>query len=370
MKILQIISGRNVNGAVLYCKLLSEQLAARGHEVTILARKGCCLSEYFTSESFNGESNIRYEESDLNRFPPGQLRTYARRIADENFDLIHTHMSRANTFGILLKMMTGVPVIATAHANHFHPHWQVCNQVIANSQATYEYQKRINRIPAHKLSMVHCFTNLERVHNVTDRSVHVVRRQLRLKGDEFLVGVVGEVVKRKGHLTLFRAMKEIVQHVPNFKLVILGRFHRDETYVRQLRSLLIQEGLFRRTKWLGLRDNVEDFMAAFDLCVVPSNVEPLGLVAIEALAAGTAVVATEVGGLPEVVDHGESGLLVPARDPERLAKSIVKLAQDDDLRELCGQLGKVRMFERFSPERLTSQVEQVYFRVLKVRAVA
>ena len=366
MKILQIISGRNVNGAVLYCKLLSEQLAARGHDVTILARKGCCLARYFS----DGQSNIRYEESNLNRFPPGQLRKYARQVNQNGYDLVHTHMSRANTFGILLKMMTGVPVIATAHANHFHPHWQVCDQIIANSQATYDYQKRINRIPTHKLSMVHCFTNLDRVHSVTDRSIHVVRRQLRLRGGEFLVGIVGEVVKRKGHLTLFRAMKEIVKQVPNFKLVILGRFHRDEAYIRQLRGLLIQEGLFQRTKWLGLRENVQDFMATFDLCVVPSNVEPLGLVAIESLAAGTAVVATDVGGLPEVVDHGESGLLVPPNKPQLFAEAVIRLAKDNEFRELCGEIGKVRMFERFAPNRLTSQVEQIYSQILKTRAVA
>ena len=109
---------------------------------------------------------------------------------------------------------------------------------------------------------------------------------MRIKDSDFVVGVVGDVVARKGHLYLFKAIEQIVASVPNFKLVIVGRFHRDQSYVKRLRSLQRKPALLNRVKWLGVRENVQDFMAAFDVAVVPSVEEPLGLVALEAMATG------------------------------------------------------------------------------------
>ena len=345
-----------MNGALTYCKFITEQLVARGHEVTVLCRPDGWLQEHL-------DPSIQVIESELNRTPK-ELRRVANWIRENNIELIHSHMSRGHAFGVLMKFLTRVPVIATAHSCSWQLHWRMNDFVIANSQATYDYHRRVNRIPESKMEKVFCFTDLDRFKQVTPLNVTIVKRQMRLKGDEFLVGVVGEVLARKGHLYLFQALKEIVEAVPNFKLVLLGRFQRDESYVKRLRGIQLKHKLHRRIKWLGLRSNVQDFMAAFDLTVVPSIEEPLGLVALESLAAGTPVIAARTGGLPEIVRPNENGLLVPPKDPGQLAKAVIALANSKAERERLGESGRQMVQREFDPVGLTHEVERIFERVV------
>lgn len=355
MKILQVISGREINGALTYCKYLSEMLVARGHEVTILCRENAWLER-------TGVKGVRFINCEMNRKPSdvGRVANWARHAG---IDVVHTHMSRAHAFGVLLKMTAGIPVVATAHNRTFQIHWRMNDFVIANSQATMDYQLRVNRVPESNIEKILCFTDLQRFKEVTPRHVFRVKRQLRLKPDDFLCGCVGEVIKRKGQIYLFQALKRIVTEVPNFKLVLLGRFRREEPYSQKLRSILLKDGIIGHVKWLGLRENVQDFMTAFDMLAVPSIEEPLGLVAVESLAAGTPVVATRTGGLPEIVKHDECGLLVPPRNPEALADSIIKIAKDSSLRERMGADGQRFVLEKFETGALCDRVEQIYRQV-------
>ena len=352
MKILQVISGCNVNGAVTYCKFLSEQLLALGHQVAVLCRPDGWLQKHLPPD-------IEVFESDLSR-RPFELKRVAKWMAERRFDVIHSHMSRAHSFGVLLKMMTGTPVVATAHQCSLQLHWRLNDRVIANSESTANYQRRINRVSADNLKTVHCSTDLERFLNVEQKSINFVRNEMRLNDSDFTVGVVGDVLARKGQVYLFRAMEQILESVPNCKLVLVGRFKRSEKYIQRLRRIQKSSSLVNRVKWLGLRDNVQDFMGAFDVCAVPSVSEPLGLVALEALATGTPVVASRTGGLPEIVKHNKSGLLVPPKRPHELANAIIKLANDASLRQTMGENGRAFVRQKFQPDVLTQQVESVY----------
>ena len=356
MKILQIISGRNINGALTYCKFLSENLIANGHSISILCRKDGWMEHQDIPGVEIFHSEMERKSVEINRV--------AKWIKDQKFDLMHSHMSRAHAFGVLLKYKTGLPVIATAHNRSLQLHWTFNDYVIANSNATCRYQKRINLVPSKRIETVHCFTDLERFENITPLAKRRVLRQLRAQPDDFLVGVVGEVVARKGHVYLFKALPKIIEAIPNFKLVLLGRFNREEPYVKKLRHIVLKRKLDSHVKWLGLRSNVPDFMAAFDLTVVPSIEEPLGLVALESLAAGTPVVASDTGGLPEIIQHEKSGLIVPPRRPAALAEAIIEMYHDPERRKTMGAAGREFVLESFDPQFLSSQVETVYEKVL------
>ncbi|MFK7767532.1 MAG: glycosyltransferase family 4 protein [Mariniblastus sp.] len=346
-----------MNGALTYCKFITEQLRTFGHEVVVLCRADGWLQEHL-------DPSIEIIESEQTR-NPFELHRIGSWIRKNNFDLIHTHMSRGHAFGVLMRMLTGVPVVATAHSCSFQIHWRMNDLVIANSQATYDYHRRVNRIPAERMEKIFCFTELERFKKVQPLDITIVKRQMRLTSDEFLCGVVGEVVARKGHLYLFQALDEIVKAIPNFKLVMLGRFSREEAYVKKLRSIQETHQLFRRVKWLGLRSNVQDFMAAFDVLAVPSIEEPLGLVALEALAAGTPVIAARTGGLPEIVRPGENGILVPPKDPRQLAAAIIELAKSAEERKRLGQNGRAMVQSEFDPVGLTKEVETAFLRLVE-----
>lgn len=363
MKILQVISGKTVNGAMTYCKFVTEQLTSLGHEVTILGRPDGWIRD-------NVDPGIQFVPSELSR-SPAEIGRVARWVKANQIDVVHTHMSRGHAFGVFLRWMTGVPVVATAHNQSFQLHWRMNDYVIANSKATYDYQRRVNRVANRQMETVHCFTDLDRFKQIAPLDVTIVRRQMRLKGDEFLVGVVGEVVARKGHLYLFEALSRIVKEVPNLKLVLLGRFNRNEAYVKKLRAIQLRDNIFCHVKWLGLRWNIQDFMAAFDLTVVPSVEEPLGLVALESMAAGTPVVASDTGGLPEIVRSGENGLLVPPKNPQALAEAIIKMATSSEAeRQRLGENGRRMVQEEFDPQLLTRQVESVFHRVVAARRAA
>ena len=116
-----------------------------------------------------------------------------------------------------------------------------------------------------------------------------------------------------------------------------------------------------------LRDNIQDFLVASDMCVVPSVREPLGLVAVEAMAAGTPVVASRVGGLPEIVVDEQNGLLVPPRDPKSLAAAVIRMARDRSLRERLSEQGKQFVYSRFDPDVLTTDIESAYHSLVNWR---
>lgn len=362
LNILHLISGRGVNGALTYCKFLCEELLRSGHNVSVLCRSDCWQGGHLVDGA-----NVVLSEMDRTLF---ELKRITKWVRDNRIELLHTHMSRAHAFGVLLSRTSGVPVVATAHSRSFQLHWTFNDFVIANSQATHNYHRRINRVAKKKIETVHCFTDLDRFRAVTPARVDRVRQQMQLTGDEFVVGMVGHVVARKGQLYLFRALPEIMTAIPNLKLVLLGPFDRNSGYVKRLRRLQLRHRLGSRVQWLGTHTNVPDFMSAFDLSVVPSLEEPLGLVAVESLAAGTPVVAARTGGLPEIIQPHVNGLLVPPRNPKKLAEAIITLATDAQQRVRLGALGQEMVFQAFDPKKLARRVEEIYQEVLARRRVA
>ena len=359
LNILQITSGREVNGALVHVELLTRELRALGHNVSIV-----CRPDFWLWDRLSDNASFDVHGSDLSRWPLRELNRIAQLVRDRRIDVIHTHQSRAHMFGLLLRWKTGVPVVATAHNRYMQIHWRLNDFVIANSEATRRFQTRVNRVPPHRIETAHCFVDLERFKTAKETRVDT-RRGLGIHDRRPLLGVIGEVTPRKGHVHLFRALPEIVRQFPNAKLALLGRYHRSERCTRQLRKILYDNQLFNRVIWIGRRDNVQDFMGAMDVCIVPSVEEPLGMVAIEALAAGTPCVVTDSGGLPEIIRHGENGLMVPRKNPPALAKAVCQLLSDPAGYRQLVQNGRRTVAEQFSPRTLTNKIVNIFERVIK-----
>lgn len=342
----------------MYCKILSEELADRGHQVTVI----CKPSSWVKSNI--DQSKVRTIESSLNRFPLGELKRVAKLVRDEPIDLIHTHMTRGQNFGIALKLMTGVPVVATAHNRHFELHYNFNDFVIANSSSTFDYHRRVNMVPEKRMKTIFCCSDFERLNQVPEAAVTSLREQLTSSSEDILIGLIGEIATRKGHKYLIQALPKIIERVPNAKIVFVGRFGRKQPHVRKLRKFILNNGLAGRVKWLGRKSNVAEYLTAFDITVMPSIEEPLGLVAIESLMAGTPVVASATGGLVEIVQPNKNGLLVPPCDSTALADAVIKLAVDSELRNRLGSQGRQSVRDKFAPQTLIDQVEEVYFDLL------
>lgn len=361
MKILQIVSGQFVNGALVHVDLLTRELLKRGHEVQLLCRPRSWIWRKLH------RTGITKRKSELNRFPPGELWRIAQWIRQEGFDVIHTHMSRAHFFGVLLRPLTGVPVVATAHTSHFQLHWRFNDLVIANSNSTRQYQRQKNSVAESKLTTIPCFVDLEKFSQTDAGMRQRMRSELGLSAEQFAVGVVGAVTGRKGQRELVEAMPELVERHANLKFIFIGQFERPSPYYKLIRRSLYDKKLFRRVIWVGRRNNVHELIQALDVCAVPSLKEPLGLCALEAMAAGVPVAASDIGGLPEFVIPERTGLLFDPKSPRAIANQISRLLIEADLRATVIDGARQLLRDSFSPEAITARIESAYQSVLNPR---
>jgi glycosyltransferase involved in cell wall biosynthesis len=172
-----------------------------------------------------------------------------------------------------------------------------------------------------------------------------------------LLVIIARLHPEKGHSYLFQALPEIRRRVHKpVRLIVAGTGPFDAAYRDEVRELGCEE----MVSFAGFRKDSADLMAAADLVVLPSVAEAFGLVLTESLYLGTPVVATRVGGIPEIVDDGVDGLLVPPGDSAALADAIVELLNDDGRRKRMAGAGREKVLGRFRFEDMVRSYESIY----------
>ena len=180
--------------------------------------------------------------------------------------------------------------------------------------------------------------------------------------DAVLLGTVAHVFPRKGYDVMLRALPRIIQDVPGVHYLIVGT--GEDAYERELRTLASGLGIDDHVHFVGFQDDVMPFLSALSLYVHPARMEGFGIAVVEAMTAGKAVVATKVGGLPEVVDHDKTGLLVAPECPEELSTAILSLLHDDVRRNAMGQRAAQVARDRFDLTASVSALQQLYAQAL------
>ena len=353
MRIMHLVSGMLVNGAVLQCLALCRALAARGHEVVLACRPGSWIGDQAA------QTDIAVVRSDLRRWPLSDARQLARLAESNGIELLHTHQSRAHVCGLLVRWYSGIPCVATAHARHVQPHWCLNDFVIANSQATYDFQHRWNMVPHRKMSVVNYLLELDQFACEPKESGDRLRAEWGFDEQHRVAGLIGDVIPRKGQLHLVRAWPRVLKSVPHARLALIG-LEKDPDYVALIRSTIESLGIGDSIHFAGYHTNMPAVMQAIDLCVSSAVEEALGLTVPEAMAARRAVVATNVGGVPENIWHGETGLLVPRARPAAIAQAIVQLLSNDARRDEFGQRGWVRVHDKYDAQHQIVEMEDIY----------
>ncbi|MEK6279121.1 MAG: glycosyltransferase family 4 protein [Acidobacteriota bacterium] len=189
-----------------------------------------------------------------------------------------------------------------------------------------------------------------------------IRSELQLGNADPLIGIVGQLTPRKGQLELLRAFADVWRRVPRAVLLIVGAplFNRDEEYAELLKQTASELGIAGRVRLTGPRSDVPAIMRELDLLVVNSSAEPFGLVVVEAMACGTPILAAACGGIPEIIEHGKTGWLVPPRDEQTLAETIVSLSRQPALLGRLAEQGKTHVRSRFSADRYMSELQAFY----------
>jgi glycosyltransferase involved in cell wall biosynthesis len=174
--------------------------------------------------------------------------------------------------------------------------------------------------------------------------------------DSQIVGVVARLEAEKGHRTLLDAWPLVLAAQPQARLLIVGEGSERDSLEAQAASL----GVLDRVVFTGRREDVPAVTAALDVAVLPSYREAQGLSVLEAMALSRPVVASNVGGIPEMIEDGVSGLLVPPNDPEALAVAIVRLLSDHPYADMIARRGHDLAHERFCIEQMVNSIETLY----------
>lgn len=215
-----------------------------------------------------------------------------------------------------------------------------------------------NRVRTH-YSAVDCSVTVSAEGN------HDIRAQYGIPREALLLGTVANLLPLKGYEVMLNALPAILAAMPEVHYLIIGG--GDAEYCARLKAIAVARGVAERIHFSGFQESVASYLAVMDLYVHPSLKEAFGLAVVEAMAMGKAVVATTTGGLPEVVAHGETGLLVPPGDAESLAGAVVSLLLDRARREQMGRFGRARVHERFNLSASVTHIEELYGEVLAAR---
>ena len=200
MEILEIVSGAQINGAVVHCALLCREFTRRGHEVTVVCRHDSKIKTLLPS-------GLRVIESDLHKLPFDEVRRIGAIARETGTQVIHTHMTRAHNFGVVLRRFCNIPCVATAHSHIVQPLTFMFNdRVIAVSDATRRFQQSRNLVRAANIDTVHGFADYERQAAVRADAGAQVRAGFGLGPQTPVFGIIGDIQPRKGHLYLVRAL--------------------------------------------------------------------------------------------------------------------------------------------------------------------
>lgn len=299
-----------------------------------------------------------------------RLRRYVSR---QRIELVHTHMDAADFHGALAARLGGArAVVSTKHApDEFRTRrtwkrapflllerlaYEMDDAVIVVSEALASFLEEAERLPRRKMEIIG--------HGVDGPGTPVpraeARRALGLPSFDPLVGAVGRLSPEKGHLHLLRALPAIAAAFHGAGCVLAG----DGPVRRDLEDEALRVGVAGRVVFLGRRRDVPRILSALDLFVQPSVYEGFGLSLLEAMAAGLPVVASRVGGIPEVVQDGATGILVPPGDPGALASAVIGLLRDRERARRLGDAAALCAQERHSIAREAARVDALYTRVL------
>jgi glycosyltransferase involved in cell wall biosynthesis len=185
---------------------------------------------------------------------------------------------------------------------------------------------------------------------------NAARRKFGIEPEDFAMGYVGRFVPIKDLPTLIDAFRSALRDVPHARLLLAGDGPTRAILEKQVQA----HGIADRVRYLGWTQDLVDLYAALDLCILSSINEGTPVAAIEAMASGTAVIATAVGGVPDLIEHDRTGWLVPARDSDALAAKIVAAATDSGKRHEIADAARQEVANRFAAERLVRDMDRLY----------
>jgi glycosyltransferase involved in cell wall biosynthesis len=304
-------------------------------------------------------------------------------IKKAKYDIVHTHSSKAGILGRVGAKLAGVKtIIHTPHGSIFYPDADIpgvsgkfwitiflllekvaaylADKITTLTESEAKHYLKLGIGSNDKFAIIRSGTELSRF---TDVKVDVAskRKKLGISVNSTVVTTVARLTSEKGHSYLIDAAKEVVTASAD-ELIFM--FVGDGDLRGELERKVNELGLDGKILFLGLRDDVPELLAISDLFVLPSLYEAQGKVLVEAIAVGLPVIATKVGGVPDVVVNGKTGILVPPRNSQALAKAIISLITDKVKAKQMGEAGR-QVIPEFSVETMIEKIDRLYYELVR-----
>lgn len=360
LRVALLLESDGPGGAERMLLHLAEELRHRGHWVCPVGPDNGCgwLAEQFRAQGFDPATYSLRRQMDWRC-----LRTLVQLFRRHEIDLVHSHDFTMAVYGAAAALVRRIPHIVTMHGGHHYAgrwrrraalRWAFnhSRSVIAVSSATQVHLQRTLRLQPGAVDVIRNGIDFE----PGDRES--VRRELGVADHEVLIVAVGNLYSVKGHIVLLRALAEVeaAGSTTPWRLAIAGRGEEEGA----LRTFLRERNLSGRAVLLGYRQDIPNILAAADIYVMPSLSEGLPVALLEAMLSGKAIVASDVGGIPEAIAAGTDGLLTPPGDHQALAVALLRLIENSNYRATLGQSGQRRATRHFSVERMTESYERLY----------
>lgn len=323
------------------------------------------------SEFLNKARELNHKVQLLNQnilIDPSLVRQGNRIIKRDKIDIIQTHGYKSNILGFFLKLTCKIPWIAFAHG-YTNDNLKVnlynrldsfvlrfADRVVAVSKSMKDLL--INRgVSSTIITVIH--NAVDALELVPNKGKEEIKQNLGIFGNDFVIGVIGRLGPEKGQVVFLDALAKLIKKNPKVKGLIIGEGPEKSKLIHH--SQLI--GLNRYVIFTGYKKNIANYFQIMDLLVIPSFSEGLPNVLLEALIVGIPVIATSVGGIPEVIKR-TGGNLVPPGNPDRMAESIESLLRDGNKRWHINDKAKKVISYYFSPEGRANKIITLYYEML------
>lgn len=360
MKIVQVIETADPGGAESVLVALAQGMRS-AHESA-----GVTLLEGWTSQTLR-EIGIPVEVMPLRRsFDLGWTSRFARYLREQQADVVHAHEFAGSCYAALGAKLAGVPLVCTIHGKNYWPdryyRRAAFRRVLATASSFVTVSNDLRDFAAGVLGVDG--KRIRVIHNGVDAMKYsrnnatraTLREQLGLGDADEAILAVGELSAVKGHEVLIRAAASLTRARPALHVVIAGEGGERA----RLLELAAQLGFGDRLHLLGFRRDVPALLSAADIFAMPSYSEGMPLAMIEAMATGTPIVASEVGGIPSLITHGTDGVLTKAGDADALASALKTLLENPGSRRTCADSAHRRFLNHFSLSSMLDNYRNLY----------
>ena len=363
MNILILSTHFNTGGITSYILSIAKGLVQKGHRVYVVTSGGDRVNDLMELGAQHIAVDLK-TKSELSYKIYGNLSQIIKIVKSEKIDCIHAQTRVTQVLASFVSFFTGVPYVTTCHgffkprlSRRIFPCWG--KAVIAISEQVCDHLTNDFKYPENRIFIVP--HGLEEKKEIWSEKQKQDRRKILQLNPGAIVGMVARLSDVKGQDILIKAMAQVVEKFKDVNLVLVGEGKFKNTLVSLVKELSLERNVF----FLPIINDQQNILPLFDIFVMPSRQEGLGLSVMEAQAHGVCVIASDVGGLPTLVHDGKTGILFPKEDVDKLAVAIIRLIENPGKRNELGKAGQEFIRANFPFEQMIDKTLDVYMGVKK-----